>query len=438
MQRRYAGKAAFLAVYVREAHPADGWRMASNDRVGITVPQPRTLLDRTLVAQTCCDKLQISMPLLVDALDDRVAHAYSGMPDRLYVIDRHGRVAYKGGRGPFGFNPQEMEQSLVMLLLEEKGAAQKPAVAVLDNATAWSRLPEAERGRGAPLPTWARQLAGALPQTTAAMLELDRIQRTGSPLDPKLRAKVRWLVADDHRCAYSQAVARADLRRAGLTDDEVNRFCRQATEDFEQRPPAERRVLAFARKLSAKAYALSDDEVGQLRQEYGEQRLVALVLLVAYANFQDRLLLALGSPIEPNGPLPPIDVAFKHAPLPHSPAGKTARAKEIRSAAVLHASSDSSLATILDPLQSRLDDQRNRSARIRIPTWEEFLAHKPVGYNPDRPVRIRWSLVCSGYQPELAGAWVRCLRLFGAESQVDRICEESLFWVITQSLQCFY
>ena len=59
------------------------------------------------------------MPLLVDGLDDRVGHAYSGMPDRLYVLDREGRVAYKGGRGPFGFKSGEMEQSLAMLLLDE-------------------------------------------------------------------------------------------------------------------------------------------------------------------------------------------------------------------------------------------------------------------------------------------------------------------------------
>ena len=59
------------------------------------------------------------MPMVVDSMDDRVGHAYSGMPDRLYVIDRGGKVAYKGGRGPFGFKPGEMEQALVMTLLDE-------------------------------------------------------------------------------------------------------------------------------------------------------------------------------------------------------------------------------------------------------------------------------------------------------------------------------
>jgi hypothetical protein len=71
------------------------------------------------VAGTCCAALGVTMPLLVDTIDDRVGHAYSGMPDRLYVIDRSGKVAYQGGRGPFGFRPAEMEQALALLLLDE-------------------------------------------------------------------------------------------------------------------------------------------------------------------------------------------------------------------------------------------------------------------------------------------------------------------------------
>lgn len=107
-----------MTIYVREAHPSDGWRMVSNDKAGIVVAQPKTADERTKVAATCCTTLKITMPLLVDTIDDRVGHAYSGMPDRLYVIDASGRIAYQGGRGPFGFRPAEMEQSLMMLLLE--------------------------------------------------------------------------------------------------------------------------------------------------------------------------------------------------------------------------------------------------------------------------------------------------------------------------------
>jgi hypothetical protein len=93
--------------------------MEFNDRAGIALPQPRDAAGRAAAATQCCTLLKMNMPVLVDEMDDRVGNAYSGMPDRLYVIDRGGRVAYKGGRGPFGFKPGEMEQALVMLLLDQ-------------------------------------------------------------------------------------------------------------------------------------------------------------------------------------------------------------------------------------------------------------------------------------------------------------------------------
>jgi hypothetical protein len=42
------------------------------------------------------------------------------MPSRLYLIDREGRIAFKSGRGPWGFRPAELEQALVLLLAEEE------------------------------------------------------------------------------------------------------------------------------------------------------------------------------------------------------------------------------------------------------------------------------------------------------------------------------
>ncbi len=77
------------------------------------------------MAKTCCTSLGITMPMVVDDMDDHVGHLYSGMPDRLYVLDGDGRVVYKGGRGPFGFKVGEMEQSLVMLLLDADKATAK-------------------------------------------------------------------------------------------------------------------------------------------------------------------------------------------------------------------------------------------------------------------------------------------------------------------------
>ncbi len=118
--RRFKDDAIFLGVYVREAHPTDGWKMDSNAKVGVSVAQPKTYEQRTAVANQCHALLKPSIPLLVDEIDDSTGNAYSGMPARLYVIDRGGRVAYKSGRGPFGFKTGEMEQALVMTLIDDK------------------------------------------------------------------------------------------------------------------------------------------------------------------------------------------------------------------------------------------------------------------------------------------------------------------------------
>lgn len=135
--------------------------MDSNDRAGVVFAQPRDLKERIGVADKCCQSLEMTMPLLVDKIDDHVGHLYSGMPDRLYIIDRHGRVAYKGGRGPFGFKPGEMVQSLSMLLLDKtdrkqnkadnaKEVSDKTRFPLLDNAAAWKRLPAVEATSATP------------------------------------------------------------------------------------------------------------------------------------------------------------------------------------------------------------------------------------------------------------------------------------------------
>jgi hypothetical protein len=118
IHKKYEGRANFLRVYVREAHPTDGWKMESNARAGVSVAQPQTFDERASVAEHFCTRLNPSMPVVIDDISDPVGHAYSGMPARLYVIDTKGKVAFKSGRGPFGFKPPELEQALAMCLLE--------------------------------------------------------------------------------------------------------------------------------------------------------------------------------------------------------------------------------------------------------------------------------------------------------------------------------
>lgn len=113
---RYKDRADFYLIYVREAHPSDGWNMEVNESRGINFAQPTSNTERHKVAQTCQKHLDISVPMLVDTIDDQAGSAYSGMPNRLYVIDTEGKIAFKNARGPFGFAPRQLEQALVLLL----------------------------------------------------------------------------------------------------------------------------------------------------------------------------------------------------------------------------------------------------------------------------------------------------------------------------------
>ena len=127
LAQRYKDQANFLGIYVREAHPTDGWHMVSNDKAGVKIAQPKSFEERVAVAQQCQATLKYSIPLLVDEINDPVGNAYSGMPARLYVIDPNGTVVYKSGRGPFGFKAGEMEQALVMALLENQTTNHPPS-----------------------------------------------------------------------------------------------------------------------------------------------------------------------------------------------------------------------------------------------------------------------------------------------------------------------
>ena len=89
----------FAMIYVREAHPTDGWVAESNERAGISLRQPRSYEERAGVAQTCSRVLGLGMPMLVDTIDDKVGGPYSGMPSRLYLIDSRGKSPTRVGAG---------------------------------------------------------------------------------------------------------------------------------------------------------------------------------------------------------------------------------------------------------------------------------------------------------------------------------------------------
>ena len=115
LYNRYKDRAKFFLIYVREAHPKESWWLMSNQRAGIEIAQPKDFSGRREVAETCQRHLELQIPFLVDSIDDTVGSQYSGMPNRLYLIDQQGHIAFKNGRGPFGFHPRQLEQALILL-----------------------------------------------------------------------------------------------------------------------------------------------------------------------------------------------------------------------------------------------------------------------------------------------------------------------------------
>jgi hypothetical protein len=103
-------------VYIEEAHPTDLWQLPSNIKDGVLFESPRTDQDRIDVAAACILRLAVKIPALLDGIDNRIERAYTGWPDRLYIIGTDGRIYYKSAPGPFGFSTKELEASLKRLM----------------------------------------------------------------------------------------------------------------------------------------------------------------------------------------------------------------------------------------------------------------------------------------------------------------------------------
>ena len=102
-------------MYILEAHPSDVWQMQSNIRDNVVFRSPQDFDERAEVAGSCVRKLGIEFPAVIDGFDNTVEKAYTGWPDRIYLIDTGGRVVYKSRPGPFGFKPDELRAALAAL-----------------------------------------------------------------------------------------------------------------------------------------------------------------------------------------------------------------------------------------------------------------------------------------------------------------------------------
>ena len=112
--------AEFRLVYIREAHPIDSRRPAPYaEEKGISAAT--TFGERCAVALDLLDDKNLSIPTIVDDMDNSVNEAYSAFPDRIFVVDVDGEIAFAADRGPWGYAPAI--EDVRKWLAERKSAA---------------------------------------------------------------------------------------------------------------------------------------------------------------------------------------------------------------------------------------------------------------------------------------------------------------------------
>jgi len=112
MAEKYQGKVEFLLVYIREAHPTDGRQSPRNVKDGIEISAAANYGQKEEYASSCVRNLGIKFTTVVDNMDAKVELNYMGWPDRMYLVGKDGRIAWKGDPGPKGFKPLLFEAAI--------------------------------------------------------------------------------------------------------------------------------------------------------------------------------------------------------------------------------------------------------------------------------------------------------------------------------------
>jgi hypothetical protein len=126
LYQQYHHQVQFLTIYIREAHPKDGWWFGGGlmgkmlnraiPKTATDIDDPKTIEERRAVARQCEQTLQYGMRTYVDEMDDEVSKVFAAKPTRLYLVGLDGRVVYAGGLGPYGFSPAALKAAIEVYL----------------------------------------------------------------------------------------------------------------------------------------------------------------------------------------------------------------------------------------------------------------------------------------------------------------------------------
>ena len=104
MYQEYKDVAEFRMVYINEAHASDGRRPVGYAKeLGITEHDDYS--ERCTTAQMLIDDKSLTLPCVIDGMDNKVNKSYHAWPDRVFLIRKDGRLAVAADRGPWGFKP---------------------------------------------------------------------------------------------------------------------------------------------------------------------------------------------------------------------------------------------------------------------------------------------------------------------------------------------
>ena len=128
LYKAYKDKVQFFLVYTREIHPTHAPRPGQPKRPSrygsVAVEQHNNMQDRIIAADKCMKGLKLTLPILLDSMDNLYTKTYSGMPAGTCVIDIDGKIAYWNRGAPTGARPPQAEAAIKKLLAA--GGAAKP------------------------------------------------------------------------------------------------------------------------------------------------------------------------------------------------------------------------------------------------------------------------------------------------------------------------
>ncbi len=121
MYQDYKDIAEFRMVYITEAHAIDSnWPMGVAEEKNIK--QHTNFGERCATAEMLISDEELTIPTLIDGMDNAVNQAYNAHPDRVFLIRSDGRLAVAAERGPRGFSPGLEAAEAWLAELKESGS----------------------------------------------------------------------------------------------------------------------------------------------------------------------------------------------------------------------------------------------------------------------------------------------------------------------------